>query len=107
MKPKWRRMEKRQSQPKTYSDGRGGVYTVHLSQDDVGNINTRTKPLAFKKAKMETVEIDLDEVVFTNLSLRAHELQMTLNDYINQLLRDLMKEEIEHEENHKMLFDLE
>ena len=93
--------------PKTYSDGRGGVYTVHLDQDDSGNIHTRTKPLAFKKAKMETVELNIDEVVFTNLSLRAHDLQLTLNDYCNVLLRDLMKEEIEHEEKEKMLFDLE
>jgi len=93
--------------PKTYSDGRGGVYTVHLDQDDSGNINTRTKPLAFKKAKMETVELDLDEIVFTNLSLRAHERNLTFNDYCNDLLRNLMKEEIEHEEKEKMLFDLE
>jgi len=56
---------------------------------------------------METVELNIDEVVFTNLSLRAHDLQLTLNDYCNVLLRDLMKEEIEHEEKEKMLFDLE
>jgi len=103
--------------PKTYSDGRGGVYTVHVDQDDKGNISSNTVPLKDDvlspvwpcpvEEETEVVEITMQDDVFINLALRAHELDLTLNKYINELLKESLKEEVEESEKHKILFNID
>ena len=40
----------------------------------------------------EVVYIDLDNEILLSLALQAHELDITLNDYINQILKKYIEE---------------
>lgn len=97
---------KNQKQFKTYSDGRGGVYT--LPMDDVLTPPTTEKTFtALKRVDTEEVTLELEDHLFVNLALRAHELDVTLNKYINTLILDALKDEIELSEKETMLFNMD
>ena len=41
--------------------------------------------------------LELEDHLFVNLALRAHELDVTLNEYMNILLHDALKDEVVRE----------
>ena len=41
--------------------------------------------------KMETIELDISDDVFIKLAKQAHENNLTLNTYIINVLRDILK----------------
>jgi len=51
--------------------------------------------------KMESVEIELSNDVILTLALKAHELNITLNQFINDILRIAANEEISKSENNQ------
>ena len=105
-------MEQRQRRLKTYSDGRGGLYTLPV--DDVltpptskETLTSMKKEILLEHCDTEEVTLDLDDHLFVNLALRAHEHGVTLNEYINTLILDALKDEIELSEKETMLFNMD
>ena len=97
---------KNQKQFKTYSDGRGGVYTLPI--DDVLTPPATEKTFtALRRVDTEEVTLELEDHLFINLALSAHELDVTLNEYINILLHDALKDEVELSEKETMLFNMD
>lgn len=49
--------------------------------------------MIFKKVnyKMETIEIELSDSILLDLALEAHKKNITLNQFINDILRDYFK----------------
>jgi macrodomain Ter protein organizer (MatP/YcbG family) len=46
-----------------------------------------------RKNEFVDVEIDLEDDVILSLAKKAHELDITLNEYINQILTEAMENE--------------
>ena len=42
---------------------------------------------------METIEIELDEKILLALALMAHEKNITLNELVNNIIREQLKKE--------------
>ena len=73
----------------------------------VDDVLTPIKPEEAPPVEYETVEIQMEDHVLINLALRAHELDITLNQYMNDLIADRLKAEVEESEKQGIIFNME